>query len=207
MHDTEDTPLEPAEMLELVEQQNRRVGRSFLRPIAALYLIWGLAWLAGFLLLWFTAATGLLRWELAVPVFIGLMVASIVASGIIGSRISRGVQGGSAFPGAVYGSAWTVSGLAFAAVGMGLISQGLSMELSSLYFPSAYALMVGILFMLGAALWGARSQLVLGLVLLAVGSVAPFLGLPGNHLLMAIGGGGSFLVAAVHALLSARKLR
>jgi hypothetical protein len=72
----------------------------------------------------------------------------------------------------------------------------MSPELASLYFPSAFSLMVGTLYLAGAALWHQKSQLVLGIILLVTGSVAPFFGAPTNNLVMALLGGGSLLIAA-----------
>lgn len=204
----EDRPLDPAEMLALAERQRRRVDLAYIAPVAWLYLVWGVAWFVGFVLLWLGRVTDWLPLSLAGSVFGVLLVASIVTSAIVGMRIGRGVRGGStAFQGSVYGISWSLSGMAFAAVGVGLISNGMSQELAAIYFPSAYALMAGIMYLAGAALWNERSQLVLGCLLLVVGSVAPFFGLPANNLVMAIGGGGGFLVAAAHFGLVIRSVR
>lgn len=199
--------LDPAEALALAESQQRAVGLSFVKPVALLYLVWGVSWLLGFLALWLGYVTEWVPISAAGIAFGVLITAAIVTSAIVGSRIGRGVQGSSEFQGIVYGLSWPLTGFAFAAVGMGLISQGMSTELASVYFPSAYALMVGILYMVGGALWNARSQLVLGIVLLVIGSVAPFFGAPHNNLVMAIGGGGAFLIGAAHFMIVLRRLR
>lgn len=200
-------PLDPAEALALAERQQRAVGLSYVRPVLWLYLIWGFAWLVGFLALWLGYVTDWLPMWTAGAVFVVLIVGSIVASAIVGTRLGRGVQGPSNFAGAVYGMSWTVFGTAFAVLGVGLMNNGMNGELASLYFPSAYALMAGILYVLGAALWNEKSQLALGLLLLVVGSAAPFFGAPTNNLVMAIGGGGGFLAAAVYFALQLKKVR
>lgn len=203
----DDRPLDPADMLALLERQKRQVDLAYVTPVAWLYLIWGVSWAVGFLLLWLARVVDWMPLPLAGAAFGVLIIASIVTSAIVGTRIGRGVRGASNFQGAVYGISWSLSGMAFAAVGVGLISNGMSPELAALYFPSAYALMAGIMYLAGAALWGERSQLVLGCLLLVVGSIAPFFGLPGNNLVMAIGGGGGFLVAAVHFAVVIRRAR
>lgn len=200
----DDRPLDPAAMLALLERQKREVDLAYVRPVSVLYLIWGVAWVVGFLLLWF-GHLGLMPLPAAGAAFAVLIIGSIVTSAIVGTRIGRGVQGASNFQGAVYGISWSVSGAAFAAVGLGLISNGMSQELASLYFPSTYALMAGLLYLAGAALWNEKSQLALGVLLLAVGSIAPFFGAPTNNLVMAIGGGGGFLIAALHFGLRLRR--
>jgi hypothetical protein len=198
-HDADDDkPLDPAAMLALVEKQQRAVDLAYLRPVCVLYAIWGIAWVVGFLLLWLAATTEWISLPLARGIFGGLIIASIVVSAVVGIRIGRGIRGASDFQGAVYGMSWTLLGIAFAALGVGLLQNGMSSELAALYFPSAYALMAGALYLSGAALWNERSQLTLGIILLAVGAVAPFFGGPANNLVMAFGGGGAFVAAAVY---------
>ncbi|WEO76527.1 hypothetical protein BJQ94_14290 [Cryobacterium sp. SO2] len=201
--DTTDTdqPLDdPRAMLALLESQQRQVQNAQQSPVIWMYLIWGITWLVGFLALWSGDTDGnpwfTIPDYLATPVFIVMLVASIVASAVLGIRINRGVRGISTFSGAVYGLSWSVCSAAFALVGTGLIGQGLSPELANLYFPAAYALMCGTIYLGGAALWRDVSQLVLGLVLLAVGAVSTFAGSPGNDLVLALGVGVAFLIAA-----------
>jgi hypothetical protein len=197
-----DEPLgDPREMLALLESQQRRVADAQRAPVVWLYAIWGVAWLVGFLVLWSGHPDGnpwlQLPMGVAATVFGVLLGISIVASAVIGVMINRGVRGVSSFSGKVYGMSWSVCSSAFAFFGVGLISNGLTPELASLYFPSGYALMCGTIYLGGAALWRERSQLVLGLILLAVGSAAPFAGAPGNNLVCGLAGGGAFLVAAI----------
>ncbi|MEY2848927.1 MAG: hypothetical protein RI885_1592 [Actinomycetota bacterium] len=207
----EDAPLDPAGMLALVEAQQRTVDRTMLAPVPWLYGIWGTAWLVGFLLLW-SAWDGGNPW-FRVPgvaagiAFAALIALSIVASAVLGSRINRGVRGGSDFPGLVYGVSWSVCSVAFFGVGAGLAVNGADPALLSVYFPSAYGLMAGTLYLAGAALFSSRSQLVIGIIVLGVSAGAPFAGQPGNNLVMAVAGGGTFLVAAVVAAIRLRSTR
>lgn len=203
-----DEPLgDPRATLSLLEGQQRQVQNAQHAPVIWLYLIWGITWFVGFLTLWSGDPDGnpwfSLPRAVATSVFIVMLVASITASAVLGARINRGVRGVSTFSGAVYGLSWAVCGTAFAMVGVGLKSQGMPAELANLYFPAGYALMCGTIYLGGAALWRDVSQLVLGLVLLAVGAASTFAGSPGNDLVLALGGGGAFLVAA--AALSVRR--
>lgn len=200
MNHIEDEPLDPAAALALVERQKNAVALLFTRPVIALLLVWGVAWFVGFLLLW-SAADGGNPWFRVPPLaagiaFAALIAVSIVISAIVGSRIGRGVRGASDFPVTVYGLSWSLFGLAIAALGVGLLLSGMPTVFPALYFPSAYAIMAGIMYLFGAALWNEKTQLWIGLLLLAIGSVAPFAGFPGNNLVMA-GGGLVFLVAAI----------
>ena len=198
--DTDEPLGDPRATLALLEGQQRQVLNAQQTPVIWMYLIWGITWFVGFLALWSGDADGnpwfTIPAYVATPLFIVMLVASIVASAVLGVRINRGVRGASVFSGTVYGLSWTACGTAFAVLGTGLISQGLSPELANLYFPAAYALMCGTIYLGGAALWRDISQLVLGLVLLAVGSASAFAGSPGNDLVLALGVGGAFLIAA-----------
>lgn len=207
-----DEPLgDPRATLALLEGQQREVLNAQQAPVIWMYFIWGITWFVGFLALWSGDVDGnpwfTIPGYVATPVFIVMLVASIVASAVLGIRINRGVRGISTFSGAVYGLSWSVCGTAFAMVGVGLIRQGLSPELANLYFPSAYALMCGTIYLGGAALWRDVSQLVLGLLLLAAGAIAPFFGSPGNDLILAVLVGGAFLIAAAALMVRRRQGR
>lgn len=201
--------LSPEGMLQLVRDQQREVERKQLSPIPWMLAVWGVAWTVGFLLLW-SAWPGGNPWfgvsaALAATTFGVLIAVAIVISAVLGIRIGRGVKGTSNFAGAVYGISWSLCGTAFAMVGVALMQNGMSGELASLYFPSAFALMAGTLYLAGAALWRNVSQLVLGIMLLLVGAVSPFFGNPTNNLVLAVVGGGTFLVMAVLAAARMRK--
>jgi hypothetical protein len=191
------------EMLDLIDGQQRRVDRGHRLPVVWLYAIWGFAWLVGFLAL-SLAQLGVFDAVAAGILFAVLILGSIVASAVVGSRIGRGVRGQSQFAGTVYGVSWSVCSIAFALVGIGLLSQGMADDLAGIYFPSAYALMCGTLYLAGAALWHDVLQLALGAALLVAGSVAPFLGLGPNLLFMAIAGG---VIFGTGAVVTARALR
>lgn len=209
--DADDAPLDAAGMLALVEQQQRSIDRKMLSPLPWLYGIWGVAWLVGFFVLW-SAWDGGNPW-FRIPgltaglIFAVLIVGSIVTSAVLGTRINRGVRGASDFQGAVYGISWSVCGFAFYGLGAGLAFNGASPELISVYFPTAYGLMTGTLYLMGAALWSSRSQLVLGLVIIVVSVAAPFLGQPLNNLLVSLAGGGTFLIASAVSAIQLRRMR
>ncbi|WP_349863887.1 hypothetical protein [Leifsonia sp. WHRI 6310E] len=191
------------EMLDLIDGQQRRVDRGLRLPVVWLYSIWAFAWLVGFLAL-YLAVLGVFDPVAAGIVFAVLIVASIVASAVIGSRIGRGLRGQSQFAGTVYGISWSVCSIAFALLGTGLLAQGMPDDLAGIYFPSAYALMCGTLYLGGAALWHDTVQLVLGLALLVVGAVVPFLGLGPNLLVLAIA---AAVIFGSGAVITARSLR
>lgn len=187
-------------MLDLVAAQQERVSQAQLSPIPWLYAVWGVAWLVGFLVLWSSELAGIpwftLPAALAAGVFVVLIGGAAVASVVMGMRVNRGVRGASSFGAAVYGLSWPLCGAAFFVLGAGLLRNGLSAELAALYFPSAFALMCGAVYLGGAALWRDTSQLVLGIALLAIGAAAPYFGSPANDLFLAVAAGGAFFAAA-----------
>lgn len=209
LDDENESALTPQQMLKLVDDQQNDVVRKQLAPIPWMLGIWGVAWLVGFLLLWSAAPESNSLVKVPGPVagigFGVLIGAAIATSTVLGIRIGRGVQGNSSFAGAVYGISWALCGTAFGAVGVALMNNGMSYELATLYYPSAFALMAGTLYLLGAALWHQKSMLVLGIILLVTGSVSPFFGAPTNNLVMALLGGGTMLFMAILAAVRLRR--
>lgn len=197
----DDTPLDPAAMLALSEQQQGRMGSLASRPVAIMLTTWAVAWGVGFFVLWsgYPESNSALSIPLPVAVafFTALIAAAIVLSAIVGARISRGIRGASNFSGLIYGITWPIAGTAVWLLGVGLFHNGMPASLALIFFPAAYSLMVGLLYLAGAALWRAPVQLVLGLWILAVGLTAPFAGFPGNLLVMSLAGGGGFALGAI----------
>lgn len=204
-----ESALMPEQMLKLVKEQQMEMERTQLAPIPWMLGVWGVAWLVGFLLLWSAAPASNSPVSIPGPVagigFGVLIGAAIAASTVLGIRIGRGVQGNSSFAGAVYGISWGLCGTAFGTVGVALMNNGMSYELATLYYPSAFALMAGTLYVAGAALWHQKSMLVLGIILLVTGSVSPFFGAPTNNLVMALLGGGTMLFMAILAAVRLRR--
>ena len=207
MTNHDDSPLDPAAMLALSAAQQQRVSTTFLRPVFMMLGAWGVAYLVGFLALWFALepnAPFALPLPIAGPLFGILIAGAIVASIVIGSRMSRGIRGSSVFSGAVYGWTWSIASFAVFLIGQALFNAGMPVELSMLYYPTLYSLMAGILYLAGAALWNSRSQLFLGLWIIIVSVASSFAGVPTNLLIMALLGGGGFLVGAVATLIGGR---
>ncbi len=207
-----DATRSPAEMMALLQAQQRSTSGELGGPVPLILAAWGLAWLVGFLVLWVSGG-GVPGVEIpaqtAFTLFATVLSLAVVASIGLGIWSSRGIKSGatSAFQGAVYGVSWSLSLIAAAVIGSGLIENGMSGELASLYFPSVMCLVVGVLYLAGAALWRAIPLLVAGPWLLLIAAVAPYLGAPNNNLLMAIGGGGAFLAVGIAAAVSNSRIR
>ncbi len=207
----DDAPPSADEALALIREQQRTVAQSQLGAVPWILGVWGIAWSVGFLALWsgYEGGNPWFQLPLAVAgtIFGVLLLSAIVTSAVLGIRISRGVRGASGFSGAVYGLSWWAGSVAVYLVGVALINAGADAELVSLYYPAAYGLVAGLLYFMGAALWRSIDQLVLGAIIIIASTVAPFFGAPTNNLVMAVLGGGSFLVSALVMQLSLNRGR
>ena len=204
--------LDPAAMLTLMQAQQRSVTSQMGRFVGVITATWGAAWLVGFGALWlidgmqpsFGIPLAVAAWIFGV-----LIAAAILVSIVLGVRNTAGVRSSpaSAFTGAVYGSTWSVSMIALYVLGAGLIANGMSPELATIYFPSAFVLMTGILFMISGAIWHAVPALICGVWLVVVAVIAPFFGYPNHYLFLSLAGGGAFLVLAIGAEVYSRRVR
>jgi hypothetical protein len=190
--------LDPAAMLALVEGERTRAERAMEPDVRVVYAAWGAAWLVGFLAVW-AAATG--RGPLPLPTAGAVLAAALVLAAVItavhiGRRV-RGVRGVSSRTGAMYGWSWFLGFATLTAVMAGASRQGLPAETVALLWPVLAGLVAGTLYLAGGALWQDRVQFGLGVWVLVASSVGALVGYPAVHLVMALFGGGGFLLAAV----------
>lgn len=194
-------------MLRLAQQQTRVVSQQFSRRTVSTMLMWGVAWFAGFLLVWLSTPQG----GAVVPMVFGwivfsvLMLAAFVGSTFAGTRTSHGLRGRMYFQGAVFG--WTIfaCGLFPGFLGAALARAGASDAVLAVYYPGAYSLIIGALFVVSGAMWNRVAMIVLGgWIMIVGGAVAPFLGAPANYLVMAFAGGGAFILYGLILLVGSR---
>jgi hypothetical protein len=201
----DDAPLDPAAMLALSQREQYRVDTIATGSVVWMIAVWGIAWFVGFLVLWAskTDVVGIPD-ALAGTIFGALIIGAMGASWILGARISRGIKRSSSFVGIVYGLSWPIAGTAVGLLGVALQYNGMPSSLSFVFYPAAYSLMVGLLYISGAAIWQSPAQFILGMWILIVGIAAPFAGYPTNLLVMALAGGGGFLLGAVRIAIVVR---
>ncbi len=198
MSETE-APLTAEQALALAGRQQQRMDAVALRPVMLILIAWGLAWGIGFMAVWLSRAESpVIAPGAAWAVFGSLLIAAVVTSGVAGARIGRGVRGGDGgFVGGVYGFSWAIAPLAITAMGVAFARAGAEPAVLDLFYPAAYSLVVGMLYIVGAALFRAVPMLFLGGWILLVGTVAPFFGTPNHYLVMSVAAGGGFLAGAV----------
>lgn len=208
---TEDTTREAVRMLALAEDQQRVIAARTGASVPLILLSWGIAWLAGFIVLWLIDGPQRFSLPIAVaaPVVIALFLAAGAISTVLGARTGRGLRGSktSAFAGVVYGQAWWVGSLAIWLLGMGLVSNGMDAALLSIFYPSAYVFFVGLMFGMGGIIWKAVPMLILGGWSIVVSAIAPFFGYPNSFLMFAIAGGGGFVIVSLASFFWVRSAR
>lgn len=193
----DDVPADPREALALLSAERERTHRALEPDVRLLYGVWGAAWLLGFLALW-TATTD--RLPLPVPVagatFGALLVLAMVVTGVHIARRTVGVRGDSSTVGAMYGWAWFLGFGALVAIMTGVQRSGVPDGTTALLWPVLSGLVTGLLYLGGGALWRDRVQYGLGLWIIVSSAAGAVAGFPAVHLVMALAGGGGFLVAA-----------
>ncbi|WP_432559311.1 hypothetical protein [Granulicoccus sp. GXG6511] len=208
----DDRALGPAEMLALVEDQQRSVAGKRGGFVPLILFAWGTAWLVGFAALWLTEGLRpgfALPIEVAATIFIVLLIAAIILSAVLGARVGRGTRGGkdAVFTGVAYGQVWWLGPIAIYIIGGGLVANGMSAELLAVYYPTMYVFFAGLMYVFAGILWRAVPMLYLGAWSVVVGTVAPFFRVPTHYLVYAIAGGGGFLIAAIISLVWIRRGR
>lgn len=187
---------DPAVLLAMVERERERTIRAIEPDARLIYGLWGSAWLIGFLLMWLARREDpSLDGTVAGIAYAGLMIAAIVVTIVHTMRRTAGVRGVSSRVGAMHGWSWFLGFAALTAVMNTAMRAGASDELIGILWPALSGLVVGLLYLAGGALWQDRFQYGLGLWILVSSSVGALAGYPGVYLVMAVCGGGGFLLA------------
>jgi hypothetical protein len=205
----DDAPMSAAEMLELSRVQQQRVADFFETPTLIIVATWGVAWFVGFLALWLGSPGSPIPVpsEVSGTVFTVLMIAGVATSVVVGSRTGAGVRGRERFEGVVYGMSWAAACFAVPVLGGALLRAGMSPDVAALFYPAAYCIVIGTLYLVGAALWHDRSMIVVGAWILLIGVVAPYFGAPTSYLVMSLAGGGAFVIYAAILLAARSRVR
>lgn len=198
---SDDVPLSPDRMLALLEQQQRQVAARTAAFVPWILAAWGVAWLAGFLILQADALQHPDDWRPSIAAclaFAGLLAAAGVLSAVLGIRSARGLRGTKqgTIVGIVYGNTWWIGGIALIVIGRSLHGFGMREELLAVFYPSAFILFSGIMCLMGGLIWHAAPMMVLGVWCIILSAAGAMLPPPSNHLAYALAGGGAFLLVA-----------
>lgn len=209
--DRADDALDPAAMYALLQNQQRSVQAQMGDFVPLISGAWGVAWLLGFGSLWLI--DGVEGFSLPVPVAVTVFVAALVLAGglsaWLGFRTGRGMRGntGAAFTGIVFGNLWWVGSAAIGILGSGLRAQGMTEQLANFYYPCAYVLFAGIMYIVAGAIWRTVSSVIAGLWLVIVAAVASLFPYPQHYLFLALAAGIGFLALSLTSALRLRRIR
>ena len=202
----DDDPIDPREGLAIVAAQRRRVRDSIVDD-RLVFGVWGIAWLVGYGAMWWSAdrsATSTAS-GLGGLVFVGVAVTALVVTLVHIARATHGLAGTSSQVGAMYGWAWFMGFLGQGLVTAGVLRAGADAQVVAIVANGVAALVVGLLYMAGGALWREASLFAVGAWMIATAGAASLLPMPGGYLVMSVAGGGGMLAAA--ALTHVRRWR
>lgn len=190
---------DPRVALALLEAERAHAQAALDPDPRVIFGIWGVAWLLGFMAMWLAASgSSPVRLPMAATglFFFGCIAGAVVLTMIhIGRRVA-GVRGVSSVVGAMYGWSWFLGFATLAAVMAGAHRNGLPPHTAGLLWSVLSGLVVGVLYTAGGALWQDRTQFGLGVWILLSSAAGALAGFPSVYLVMALAGGGGFLVAA-----------
>ncbi|MGJ9373347.1 hypothetical protein [Nesterenkonia sp. CF4.4] len=185
-----------SESLRILDESAARVRERLQPDDRQLYAAWGLSWTLGYVLLWLSADPFTAPPTWAFLVFAALLVGAGVFSGVHLTQRTTGIRGPSAVSGAIYGWSWVVSFLAVFVISSHVARADLDPVIISHVSFALPVLVVGILYMTGAAIFRSIPQFLLGAWIILVLLVALFFDLPTAYAVMGLaGGGGMFAVA------------
>ena len=199
-------PAEPptaADALAEIDATRQRTARSLRPSPLGMFVPWGVGYLVGFGGVWL-AIRGVLP-DAVVPVLLGVAaLVPLVATGITITRSGRGLAGPSRRVVVLFGWTWVLGFAALCAINLRLTALGLPAPTLSLMWSGSALLLVGLLYLAGGALRNHVPQYVLGIWTLLTAVATVFVGYPANFLVLALAGGGGFVVLGVWMHLAER---
>ena len=204
--DLDEAPLDPGAGLAIVAAQQRRVRDSEVDD-RLLFGVWGVAWLVGYGVQWWSAvdsssATASGQGGLAFAV---VAVAALVVTLVHIAHATRGVAGVSKKAGAMFGAAWSIGFTGQGLIVAGAARAGASDEVVAIVANGAACLVVGLLYMGAGAIWRQTALYLIGAWMIVTAAVASMVAMPGGYLVMSLAGGGGLLAGAVLTALYRRR--
>ncbi|WNB85676.1 hypothetical protein [Cellulomonas sp. ATA003] len=195
----DEVPLDPATSAAVIAAQRARVLDETDVDGRLLFGVWGVAWLLGYGAMYLVAGDApLLDWSPAAAggIFAGLLLSAALVTAVHIARRTSGVHGESAERGAMYGWAWFGGFAGVFALAVALNRAGADPVVVETAMSIVSPLVVGVLYVAGAAIWRDRAQFALGAWILVVTIAAALVGMPHLLAVMALAGGGGMLVGA-----------
>jgi hypothetical protein len=202
---SEDDVLDARQAAELLQRSADQARQRLTVNYTLIYAAWGVVWLVGCGAMWLSVLgqhpfRGAAGWAAAIlGTGIGL---AVIATGVTVGRATRGIGGVSARQGMMYGLSWPAGFAALFAIIGAAGHYGAGPEVTGVLGAAGPLVLVGLIYLLGAAMWLDRVMFWLGAWELLVAAVGAWTGPVGVLFTVAVAGGGGFLAAA--ALLAVR---
>ena len=198
-----EVPAGPEEALAVVDAQRSTYLKRHEIKAAPLLTAWGLAWLVGYVALALYREPDYDMPRVPYLFFCGCLAAALLFTFAYIIPKARGVRGRSSREGTYCGLAWTL-GMSLGAVilsrlnvPLAAVNTGQANEVASVVSNAVPCLVVGVIFLMSAALWDETVMGVLGGWILLITLVVTIAGMPWAWWIMSVAGGGGMLVAAV----------
>jgi len=190
---------DPRDAKALLEATDSETRRALDVRGDLLFTAWGVAWVVGYLSIWWSTRgqdpyTGPAGWAYGI-----LSVALLAAAGVtvvVITRASAGISGASTRVGTFYGLSWAVGFLLWQSV-MGAVARaGVPDDVAGLLGAAGPALIVAVIYCVSAALWEDASFFVAGCVLAVATGLGVWTGPSTASLVIGVVGGIGFATAA-----------
>ncbi|SEF36263.1 hypothetical protein SAMN05421837_11011 [Amycolatopsis pretoriensis] len=196
------------ESLNLIAQQSRRNRRELGGGPARMLAAWALAWIVGWGFTYFATQTesipGWVGGVLVTVLFLGAMAYTAFVS----ARAGRGIRGPSKTAGAMYGYSWALVSIGLAVVDIRITNFGtLTSDQVSLLWSGTWLLVTGVMYLAGGMLWQDKLMYGLGAWMIVCSALSVLVGFPADFLVLAVCGGGGFLLAAIVYFVREKKPR
>ena len=185
-----------ADALAAIDAAQERTARSLRPSPLGMFVPWGLGYLVGFGGVWL-AIRGVLPDAVVTPLLVLAALVPVIATGVTITRSSRGLTGPSRRATTLYGWTWVLGFAALCAINLRLTALGVPAPTVSLIWSGSALLLVGLLYLAGGALRNHVPQYVLGVWTLVTAVATVFVGYPANFAVLALAGGGGFVVLGV----------
>lgn len=184
----------------LLRETEQRTRQLVDVPGDVLFGSWGVAWLVGYLAMWWSTRDqdpyrGPAAWAFAV---LGVaMIVAVAVTAVTITRAARGISGDSARTGMFYGLTWAVGFVTWQIIMAALVDNGLDDRAAGIAGGAMPALIVAIIYCASAALWEETSFFVVGVWLALSAAVGVWTGPSTMALVIGVLGSIGFLVGVV----------
>ncbi|MBM7768367.1 hypothetical protein [Glutamicibacter nicotianae] len=193
--------IDPARILQGIEEDAQQAREGMSPNQHLLFSIWGGAWIIAFLGLYFALApqgSPLLPAAVGIGIAAAAFLIAIVISAVHSAKRGSGTKGPSMVQGAIYGNTFSLGMIITALLGWRLHAEGLSSMGMVTFALSSLCLVIGVLVVAGSLLFNDRTQLIFGAWILAIALLSLAAPAPLNLLAGVLGGLGFIVLGLLH---------